>query len=67
MEVTRGFINIPKGQRAELLESVTTSFQTKLNGYDAYVDVYGRLWSHYLKDRFPVNTEVILTKNVCGF
>jgi hypothetical protein len=68
MEVTHGFINIPTEKRTELLGDVKVPFQTKLNGYHARVDIYGRIWSiDYLKNRFPVNTEIAITKNENGF
>jgi site-specific DNA-methyltransferase (adenine-specific) len=67
MEVTHGFIQIPSKNTAELMGSEATPFDTKLNDSPAKVDKYGRLWSEYLKNRFPVNTEVTLSRNESGF
>ena len=67
-EVELGFVRIPIKKRAELLGELTAPFDTKLNNLPANVDRQGRLWcSEYLKGRFPINTEVILTKNERGF
>ena len=67
MEVAHGFIQIPSKNRAELIGSETMPFDTTLNGSPARVDKYGRLWSEYLKNKFPVNTEVILSRDENGF
>lgn len=66
-EVELGFVQIPIKNRAELFGDILVPFDTKLNDLPAKVDKYGRLWSDYLKDRFPVNTEVTLSRNVSGF
>ena len=62
MEVTRGFVQIPAQQKAKLFGNEVTPFYTKLNDSPARVDKYGRLWSEYLKNKFPVNTEVTIDK-----
>jgi len=67
MEVAHGFIQIPSKNRAELIGSETMPFDTTLNDSPARVDKYGRLWSEYLKNKFPVNTEVILSRDENGF
>ena len=66
-EVELGFVQIPLKGRAELFGDMAVPFDTKLNDLPAKVDKYGRIWSGYLKDRFAVNTEVTLTRNVGGF
>ncbi len=67
MEVTHGFIRIPVEKQAETLENEALPFQTNLNGTPAKVDNYYRLWSGYLKNKFSVNTEVIVSKDSTGF
>src|SRR3990172_7486645 len=66
-EVDLGFINIPAKNRAELIGNTPIPFNTKLNEEPAKIDKYGRLWSEYLKDRFPLNTEVTIARNEGGF
>jgi site-specific DNA-methyltransferase (adenine-specific) len=66
-EVELGFVQIPLKSRAELFGDMPVPFDTKLNDLPAKVDKYGRLWSEYLRDRFLVNTEVTLSRNVSGF
>jgi DNA modification methylase len=63
MEVNLGFIHIPAQYRAELIGDTPAPFETKLNGMPAKVDRFGRLWSDYLKNRFSVDTQVIISKN----
>jgi site-specific DNA-methyltransferase (adenine-specific) len=67
MEVDLGFIHIPAKNRVELIGNTSTPFNTKLNDVPAKVDKYGRLWSEYLKDRYPVDTQVTISKNNGGF
>jgi site-specific DNA-methyltransferase (adenine-specific) len=66
-EVELGFIHIPSKDRAELIGELTAPFGTKLNDFPAKVDRYGRLWSDYLKQRFPIGTLVMISKNNGGF
>src|SRR3972149_5660210 len=66
-EVDLGFINIPAKNRAELIGNTPIPFSTKVNEEPAKIDKYGGLWSDYLKDRFPLNTEVTVAKNGDGF
>ncbi|MCJ7559738.1 site-specific DNA-methyltransferase [Candidatus Bathyarchaeota archaeon] len=66
-EVELGFVHIPVKNRAELLGDMSVPFDTKLNDAPAKVDKYGRLWSEYLKNKFPISTEVTLTRNEKGF
>ena len=67
-EVELGFVSIPSKNKAELLGGMRAPFDTKLNEFPAKVDRQGRLWcTKYLKARFPINTEVKLTKTEGGF
>ena len=67
-EVELGFLRIPVKNRAELLGKIIAPFNTKLNNFPAKIDRQGRLWcSEYLKEKFPINTEVNLSRNECGF
>src|SRR3989304_7490966 len=66
-EVDLGFINIPAKNRAELIGNTPIPFNTKLNEAPAKIDKQGRLWSEYLKNRFPLNTEVTIARNEMGF
>ena len=67
-EVELGFIHIPIKSRAELIGGIIAPFDTKLNNFPAKIDRQGRLrCSKYLKDKFPINTEVAITKDENGF
>jgi len=66
-EIELGFIRIPAKNRVELIGDTPAPFETKLNDSPAKVDRYGRLWSKYLKNRYPVNTRVAISKNCEGF
>lgn len=65
-EVELGFVQIPAKNRAEIIGELTVPFETKLNNLPAKVDKFGRLWSDYLKQRFLVGTEVMISKNNGG-
>jgi site-specific DNA-methyltransferase (adenine-specific) len=67
MEVVKGFIHIPVEIRMELTGSTPLPFPTTLNGNPARFDNRGRLWSSYLKNRFPVGAEVIIRKVENGY
>lgn len=67
MEVTLGFVQIPAQNRAELIGETQPPFETKLNEIPAKVDKRGRLWSNYLRDKYPINTQVTISKNCDGF
>jgi len=67
MEVSKGFVQIPAKNRVDLIGDKSIPFDTKLNNEPAKVDKYGRLWSAYLKDRYPVDTEITISKNDGGF
>lgn len=66
-EVSRGFIRIPFKDQEELFEKKLTPFKTKLNQQPATVDRYGRLWSTFLRHRYPVGTRIIISKNDNSF
>jgi DNA modification methylase len=63
MEVALGFIQIPAESRIDLVGSRSVPFLTKLNNMPARVDKYGRLWSSFLKNRYPVGTNVAINKS----
>ncbi len=67
MEVLRGFIQIPARSRFELVGSNHLPCFTMLNGEDARIDKYGRLWSSYLKGRFSIGSRVELGKTENGY
>ena len=67
MEVLRGFIQIPAENLCEFIENSRLPCVTMLNGNPARIDKYGRLWSSYLKNRFPVGTEVELSRIENGY
>lgn len=66
-EVELGFVQIPVKSRAELFGDMAVPFDTKLNDLPAKVDKYGRIWSEYLRNRYPADTEVTISKNNAGF
>ncbi|MCW3983784.1 MAG: site-specific DNA-methyltransferase [Candidatus Bathyarchaeota archaeon] len=67
-EVELGFIQIPSKDRRHLFAESTLPLETRVNGYPAKVDKNARLWCReYLKSKFPVDTEVTLTRNETGF
>jgi len=66
-ETRRGFIRIPNNNRHELIGDVSTPFRALLNGNPARVDGYGRIWSPYLKNRFPTGSWVRISKTENGF
>jgi len=67
MEVLRGFIQIPSGNISDLIGDANLPLLTMLNGNPARLDKYGRLWSEYLKNRYPVDARVELSKTGNGF
>jgi DNA modification methylase len=67
-EVELGFVSISFKKRSELLGGLTLPVDIKLNDLPARIDRQGRLWcSQYLRNRFPINSEVILNKSEHGF
>src|SRR3972149_5433949 len=66
-EVELGFVQIPIRYRSELIGNSPHSFDTMVNGEPAKVDKYGRIKSEFLKNKYPINTEVRITRNEAGF
>ena len=66
-EVELGFVQIPTKYRSELIGENPHSFDTMVNGEPAKVDKYGRIKSESLKNKYPINTEVRITRNEAGF
>jgi site-specific DNA-methyltransferase (adenine-specific) len=66
-EVELGFVHIPAKNRAEIMGELTAPFETKLNDSPAKLDKFGRLWSNYLKNRYPIGTQVTISRNNGGF
>jgi site-specific DNA-methyltransferase (adenine-specific) len=67
-EAKAGFVYIPVKKRAELLGDLKLPFTTKLNDTPALMDEKGRLrCSKLLKNKFPINSEIILTRRENGF
>ncbi len=67
MEILRGFIQIPAESRAELIENVSIPCATMVNGNQANLDRYGRLWSPYLRKKFSVGTQVEISRVENGY
>src|SRR4030065_873589 len=66
-EVELGFVQIPTRYRSDLIGKNPHSFDTMVNGEPAKVDKYGRIKSEFLKNKYPINTEVRITRNEAGF
>ena len=66
-EVELGFVQIPTKYRPELIGENPHSFDTMVNGEPAKVDKYGRIKSESLKNKYPINTKVRITRNEAGF
>jgi len=67
MEVLKGFIQIPAESRKEFIGDTHVPTKTLLNGETARLDSYGRLWSPFLKGKFPLGSKVQLTKTTEGY
>jgi len=67
METQRGFIQIPSKSRHELIGNMPLPSKTLLNGFPARIDKYGRLWSSFLRNKFPVGAHVEISKTENGF
>ena len=67
MEVLRGFIQIPAESLSELIGNTSLPCYTTLNDNPARLDKYGRLWSPYLKNRFPIGSRVEINKTEKGY
>src|SRR3990170_1411318 len=62
MEVLKGFIRIPAESRKEFTGDIPVPSETLLNGENARLDSYGRLWSSFLISKFPLGSRVQLVK-----
>ena len=67
MECTLGFVQIPAIHRPELVGQGQLPFSTRVNGLEAKIDKFGRLWSPALKSRFVQGTTVELVKTESGY
>lgn len=67
MECSLGFIQIPFRERSKLIGDMQLPYFTKLNGCEARLDKYGRLWSSVLRKVFQEGTIVELTKTDVGY
>jgi DNA modification methylase len=67
MEVLRGFVQIPTKGRNELIGDMLAPCATFVNGETARLDKHGRIWSSFLKGKFPVSSHVQLTRVEEGF
>jgi len=67
MEVLKGFIQIPAKSLKELIGDILLPSEALLNGETARLDSYGRLWSSFLKGKFPLGSRVLLVKTAEGF
>jgi site-specific DNA-methyltransferase (adenine-specific) len=67
MECSLGFVQIPSSGRSELIGNTQLPCSTKVNGCEAKLDKFGRLWSSVLKNRFPLGAVVELTKTDAGY
>ena len=67
MECSLGFVQIPSSAKSELIADAQLPCSTLVNGAEAKLDKFGRLWSTALKARFSVGTIVELKKNDTGY
>jgi hypothetical protein len=67
MEYLRGFVQIPSKSRSELIGDITLPCSTTVNGSQAKLDKYGRLWSPFLKGRIPTGTTIKIVKTDVGY
>jgi site-specific DNA-methyltransferase (adenine-specific) len=67
MESSLGFIHIPIKERKELIGNDPLPCTTLLNNVSARIDKYGRLWSSYLRNKFPAGTKIEINKNEMGY
>jgi site-specific DNA-methyltransferase (adenine-specific) len=65
MEVLKGFIHIPIKNRNELIGSLSST--VLLNGVNARLDGYGRIWSPSLKNKFSIGTRIKIERTEKGF
>jgi len=66
-EVLKGFIQIPKESKLELIGNDPLPHPAAVNGNPARIDSLGRLWSKYLKNRFSIDSSVELNKTKNGY
>jgi DNA modification methylase len=67
MEVQRGFIQIPVEKRDQFTRGMSTPRKTALDGEKARLGRHGRLWSHFLRDKFRLGSRIQLVKTKEGF
>jgi site-specific DNA-methyltransferase (adenine-specific) len=67
MECSLGFVQIPSSYRSELIGNAQLPCSTKVNGCEARLDKFGRLWSSTLRSRFTLGTIVELKKTDAGY
>lgn len=67
MEMLKGFIQIPAKSLKELVGDLPLPSETLLNGETARLDSYGRLWASSLKGKFPMGSQIQLTRTKDGF
>ena len=67
MECSLGFVQIPSSAKSELIADAQLPCFTSVNGAEAKLDKFGRLWSTTLKARFSAGTIVELKKTDTGY
>jgi len=67
MECSLGFVQIPSTDRSELIRHTQLPCTTQVNGVEARLDKYGRLWSPVLKNKFAIGTTIELIRNDSGY
>ena len=67
MECSLGFVQIPSSAKSELIANVQLPCVTLVNGSEAKLDKFGRLWSSALKARFSTGTIIELKKTDTGY
>lgn len=66
MEVLKGFIRIPIKNQNELIGNLSPS-TVFLNGENARLDDYGRIWSPSLRNKFSIGTQIKIERTEKGF
>src|SRR3990170_7658679 len=67
MECSLGFVQIPASAKSELIADAQLPCSTIVNGSEAKLDKFGRLWSSALKARFSIGTIIELKKTDMGY
>lgn len=67
MECSLGFVQIPSSARSELISNTQLPCSTRVNGAEARLDKFGRLWSTALKTRFQAGTIIEVRKTDKGY